>query len=170
MNAPIRTGIESFSRGIWRAHTRRAVRLRSGWLTAMVTEAQEQLHRGLVPLDPRVPCQQRPSVTTSPAPPLPMRTTPSVPPTLQHIEREDLTDIERVLELYSQAVQQRLIGSSEAERLTFVALAQHVLSCRPKNEGGLFRHLLKQKRYQCVTQVDEDAALQRLKQHWYGRG
>jgi hypothetical protein len=64
----------------------------------------------------------------------------------------------------------RLIGSSEAERLTFVALAQHVLSCRAKNEGGLFRHLLKQKRYQCVTQADEDAALRRLKQHWYGRG
>jgi hypothetical protein len=91
-----------------------------------------------------------------------------VPPTLQHLEREDLTDIQRVLVLYSQAVQQHLIGSSEAERLTFVALAQHVLSCRPKNEGGLFRHLLKQKRYRCVTQADEDAALQRLKQHLYG--
>jgi hypothetical protein len=93
-----------------------------------------------------------------------------VPPTLHHIGREDLTDIERVLVLYRQAVQQRLIGSSEAERLTFVALAQHVLSCRAQNEGGLFRHLLKQKRYHCVTQVDEDVALGRLKQHLYGRG
>ena len=101
--------------------------------------------------------------------PPPSRTTVS-PPTLQHIERADLADIPRVLLLYQQAVQQRLIGASEAERLTFVALAQHVLSCRPKNEGGLFRHLLKQKRYHCVTQADEEMALARLKQHLYGRG
>ena len=75
-----------------------------------------------------------------------------------------------MLVLYQQAVQQRWIGSSEAERLTFVALAQHVLSCYPKNAGGLFRHLLKQKRYHCVTQADEDAALQQLKQRLYGGG
>ena len=103
--------------------------------------------------------------------PLPAHTTTSLPPpTLQHIEREDLTNIRRLLILYHHAVQQRLIGTSEAERLTFVALAQHVVSCRPKNLGGLFRHLLKQKRYHCVTQADEDAALQRLKQYLYERG
>jgi len=170
MPATVPTGAEAFSRGSWRARTRRAVRLRPGWLTAMVAEAQDLLRRGLVPLDPREPCQRRPPMTALPAPSPSTCSSPASPPTLQHIERADLTDIERVLELYSQAVQQRLIGSSEAERLTFVALAQHVLSCRAKNEGGLFRHLLKQKRYQCVTQADEDAALRRLKQHWYGRG
>ena len=104
MNAPARTGAESFSRGVWPGPTRRAVRLRPGWLTAMVAKAQEQLHRGLVPMEPRAPCQRRKPVTTAPASPLPMRTTPSVPPTLQHIEREDLTDIQRVLVLYQQAV------------------------------------------------------------------
>jgi hypothetical protein len=135
-----------------------------------VTEAQEQLQRGLVPLEPRVPCQRRHPMVIPPAPPQSTCTPPAEPPTLQHIARVDLTDIERVLVLYSQAVQQRLIGSSEAERLTFVALAQHVLSCRATNEGGVFRHLLKQKRYHCVTQADEDAALQQLKQYWYGRG
>jgi len=144
--------------------------VRPGWLTAMVTEAQEQLQRGLVPLEPRVPCQRRHPLAAPPAPPQSTHTPPAEPPTLQHIAREDLTDIERVLVLYSQAVQQRLIGSSEAERLTFVALAQHVLSCRATNEGGVFRHLLKQKRYHCVTRADEDAALQRLKPYWYGRG
>ena len=109
------------------------------------------------------------AVTAPPAPPLPTPTTAALAPTLQHIEREDLTDIQPVLMLYNQAVYQFLIGSSEAARLTIVALAQHVLSCRPKNEGGLFRHLLKQKRYHYVTQADEDAALPRLKQHLYGR-
>jgi hypothetical protein len=168
MHGPVPTDAEAFSRGSWRARTRRAVRLRPGWLTAMVAEAQDQLRRGLVLLDPREPCQRRPPRMALPSPST--CPSPSSPPTLQHIERADLTDIERVLVLYRQAVQQRLIGSSEAERLTFVALAQHVLSCRAQNEGGLFRHLLKQKRYQCVTQADEDAALRRLKQHRYGRG
>ena len=138
MNAPVRTGAESFSRGVWPAPTRRAVRLRPGWLTAMVAKAQEQLHRGLVPMEPRAPCQRRHPTTAPPAPPQSTRTPLSLPPTLQQIARADLTDIQRVLELYSQAVQQRLIGSSEAERLTFVALAQHVLICRPQNEGGFF--------------------------------
>jgi hypothetical protein len=144
------------------------MRLRPGWFAAMVVEAQEHLHRGSIPVEPQMPCTRRHQVTALPAPP-PARPPPALPPTLQHIEREDLTDIQRVLVLYHHAVQQRLIGSSEAERLTFVALAQHVLSCRPRNEGSLFRHLLKQKRYHCVTQADEDVALQRLKLHLYGR-
>ena len=168
MTATVPAGSESFSYMGRRAHPPRAVSRRSGWLTAMVTEAQEQLHRGIQPVEPPMPYYRRQPVTVQPAPlltPMP----PPLPPTLQHIEREDLTDIQRVLMLYNQAVQQRLIGSSEAERLTFVALAQHVLSCRPKSAGGLFRHLLKQKRYHCVTQADEDVALRQLKQHLYGR-
>ena len=169
MNAPVRTGAASFFREDWPASARRSGRVRPGWLTAMVTEAQDQLHHGLVPQEPRVPCQRRHPMA-APPPPHSTRTPLSVPPTLHHIAREDLTDIERVLVLYSQAVHQRLIGASEAERLTFVALAQHVLSCRATNEGGVFRHLLKQKRYHCVTQADEEVALVRLKQHLYGRG
>ena len=170
MNTIVPAGAASFSRVVWQAPTPRAVGLGPGWLTAMVADAQEQLHRGIVPVEPGLPCRRRPPVTAPPPQQLPARTTASVPPTLHHIEREDLIDIQRLLILYHQAVQQRLLGSSEAERLTFVALAQHVLSCRPKNEGGLFRHLLKQKRYQCVTQADEDVALERLKQHLYRRG
>ena len=96
MNGTVPTGAESFSRGIWRARTRRAVSLRPGWLTAMVAEAQEQLHRGLVPMDPRAPCQRRHPMTALPAPSQSTCTSPSSPPTLQHMERADLTDIERV--------------------------------------------------------------------------
>ena len=168
MPATVPTRAEAFSREVWLAPTRRSGSVRPGWLTAMVTEAREQLHRGLVPLEPRVPGQRRHPRAAPPAPPHATCTPPAVPPTLHHIARADLTDIERVLVLYSQAVHQRLIGSSEAERLTFVALAQHVLSCRATNEGGVFRHLLKQKRYHCVTQADEEVALVQLKQHLYG--
>ncbi len=173
MKALVPANAESFSNMVWIASPCRPATLRPGWLTAMVTEAQEQLHHGVLPEDTPPPRRRRPPTTAPPAHTLPLsvQTTASLsPPTLQHIEREDLTNIERLLVLYHHAVQHRLIGSSEAERLTFVALAQHVLSCRPKSEGGLFRHLLKQKRYHCVTQADEEAALSRLKQHLYGRG
>ena len=151
--------------------TQRREARRSGWLTAMVAQAQEQLHRGNARLLPAPRCARRPRAPIPAAPPSsPHATEVAVrtAPRLHHIVREDLTEIERVLELYAQAVQQRLIGGSEAARLTFIGLAQHVVAARPTNPGGLFRHLLYRKRYQCVTQADEDVALQRLKQYLYG--
>jgi hypothetical protein len=63
-----------------------------------------------------------------------------------------------------------LIGSSEAERLTFVALAQHVLLYRPENAGGLFHRLLTRRLFHFVTQADEEAAQQHLKRYLYGGG
>jgi hypothetical protein len=79
----------------------------------------------------------------------------------------DLKDTERLLVLYAQSVQAKLIGPSEAERLTFVGLAQHVLAYRPENAGGLFYQLLTRRSFHFVTQEEEDAAQQRLKQHLY---
>jgi len=63
------------------------------------------------------------------------------PPVLCNIRLQDLTDTSRFLDLYAQASHAGLIGNSEAERLTFVGLAQHVLTYRPENAGGLFRQL-----------------------------
>lgn len=138
---------------------------RSGWLTAMVTHAQAQLHEGTAPVLPVPPVTRHRPVVVLGEPPQPPRMTA---PQFSHIVPEDLTDMGRLLELYSQAVQLRVIPGSEAARLTFVGVAQHVLAARPTNPGGLFRHLLYRKRYQCVTHADEAAALQRLKQYVYG--
>lgn len=150
--------------------TPRPMAMRPGWLTAMVVQAQEQCHCGLAPVFPLPPDERRQRMQTPTAlvvsPPAPQDEVRGTP-RLSHIEREDLTDIERVLELYAQAVQLHLISGSEAARLTFVGLAQHVIAARPTNPGGLFRHLLYRKRYQCVTQADEDRALQRLKSYLY---
>jgi len=88
-------------------------------------------------------------------------------PRLQHVTLPDLRDTERLLALYAQSVQAKLISPSEAERLTFVGLAQHVLAYRPENAGGLFRQLLTRRSFHFVTHEDEDAAQQRLKQHLY---
>lgn len=92
--------------------------------------------------------------------------TPASVPQLQHMTLPDLKDTERLLALYTQSVQAKLIGPSEAERLTFVGLAQHVLAYRPENAGGLFRQLLTRRRFHFVTQEDEDTAQKRLKQHF----
>ncbi len=152
--------------------TPRRVMMRPGWLTAMVADAQDQLHRGTAPVLPVPPSTRRPRVI-APAAPTPSPLAPCeevrAMPRLSHIGRDDLIEIERLLELYAQAVQLRLIDGSEAARLTFVGLAHHVLVARPTNPGGLFRHLLYQQHYQCVTQADEERALQRLKQYLYGR-
>jgi hypothetical protein len=60
-----------------------------------------------------------------------------------------------------------LLGSSEADRLAFVALAQHVLSYRPANAGGLFTQLLRKRHFNYATQDDEDSAQRRLTRHFY---
>jgi hypothetical protein len=97
------------------------------------------------------PAQKEPRSTPLDAqPPLP-------PPRLQHVTVPDLRDTERLLTLYAQSVQAKLIGLSEAERLTFVGLVQHVLAYRPANAGGLFRSLLTRRCFHFVTQEDEDA-------------
>jgi hypothetical protein len=60
-------------------------------------------------------------------------------------------------------VEAKWIGNAEADRLTFVALAQHVVLYRPQNPGGLFHRLLTKRLFHYVTQEDEDQALARLK-------
>jgi hypothetical protein len=89
------------------------------------------------------------------------------PPTLSHILPQDLQDTGRLLLLYEHVRQRGLIGPAEADRLTFVALAQHVLTYRPANAGGLFQRLLTRRHFHFITQADEEAALQRLKRHLY---
>jgi hypothetical protein len=95
----------------------------------------------------------------------------SLPPvTLRSIHLQDLKDTGRLLDLYTQAVHEGFIGSSEADRLTFVGLAHHVLRYRPDNAGGLFRRLLQQRHFHFVTQEDEDMARRCLKYYLYEGG
>jgi hypothetical protein len=141
-----------------------------GVLSALFAQIREELRNGTA-----APLEPVPAITVKPLPrpqaktalPVPVPEA-SAPPTLGNITFLDLGQTDRLLALYEQAVAQGVIGASEAERLTFVALAQHVLRYRPDNAGGLFRQLLRSRRYQVITQADEDAALQRLKGFLYG--
>jgi hypothetical protein len=86
---------------------------------------------------------------------------------LRHILPQDLKETGWLLDLYAQAVRAELIDDSEATRLAFTGLAQHVLSSRPKNAGGLFHQLLRRHCFHFITQAEEEAAQQLLKQRLY---
>src|SRR5712692_6292734 len=143
----------------------------AGVLRALFERAWKAMREGTALLDDSgsvvlrtvsAPCQQNP-------PPAPENDPVSLPaPTLQNIVRQDLHDPGRLIALYEQAVQAGLIGASEAERLTFVALACHVLRYRPQNAGGLFHCLITRKLYHMVTQADEDAARHSIRRYLYG--
>jgi hypothetical protein len=141
-------------------------------LTTLFTQAQEALRNGSALLEEPHPVVQRtvsaPLPQKVPAAPATASSEVVPPPTLTHILPQDLQETGRLLVLYAQARQRGLIGPAEADRLTFVALAQHVLTYRPANAGGLFQRLLTRRRWHFVTQADEEAALQRLKRHLYG--
>jgi hypothetical protein len=89
-------------------------------------------------------------------------------PTLSHIVPEDLHDTARLLSLFTQAQTQDLIGTSDSDRLTFVALAEHATVVGSTNPCGLFVALLHRQCWHFITDSDEDAAQTRLKHFLYG--
>jgi hypothetical protein len=98
------------------------------------------------------------SVGTKPAPVLPA-------PKLADIRVDDLKDTARLLDLLGQAIERKLVGSSEADRMKFVALAEHALGIGKENPPGLFAYLLRGGCWRYITLADEDRARGRLKAH-----
>ena len=142
-----------------------------GFLSALFTAEWERIRNGTASseiIGPIVMCSGSASHTRkrSVAPrPAPVFATPS----LTNVVLEDLRDTDRLFALYHQAMEAKLIGESEAEQLAFFALAQYVIVYGPVNPGGLFRQLLTRKRFQVITQEEEDTAVRRLKRHVYGK-
>lgn len=144
----------------------------TGVLSTLFLQARQCMRNGTSLPEPAPPVLK----LTAPAPRLPIPSpalapqgAPVSPPLLRHVLPIDLQKIDRLLELYTQAVQTYLIGPSEAERLAFVALAHHVLHFQPSNPGGLFVHLLRQRQFAVITQEEEETAQRRLRTHLYGR-
>jgi hypothetical protein len=88
-------------------------------------------------------------------------------PRLADILPEDLRDLSRLLNLYEQAIKRGLIGTGEADRLKFVAAAVHAQAVA-KDPCRLFAWLIHSKRWEVITQADEDEACARLKRHARG--
>jgi hypothetical protein len=99
------------------------------------------------------------------------QTKPSTPPppTLHHIVLEDLRETDRLLALFAQAQTQGLIGTSDHDRLTFFATAEHARVIGAHNPCGLLAALIRRQLWHYITDSDEDAASARLKQHLYGQ-
>jgi hypothetical protein len=92
----------------------------------------------------------------------------SMPPaTLREVTLADLLDVERLGVLHQQACARGWLRSGEAERLNVVAAAVHAQRvghdpCR------LFVALLRDRRWEVITQVDEDQARRLLREHTDG--
>jgi len=89
-------------------------------------------------------------------------------PTLNDVRVEDLRDTGRLLRLHEQAVAREVVGASEADRLRFVAAAEHARAVGTRNPPGLFVRLVRGRLWRFLTQADEDAAVGRLKRHLFG--
>ena len=83
-------------------------------------------------------------------------------PNLRNITPDDLNDTRRLLELHRQAIEQGHPVGGEAGRLDFLALADRARTCG-NNPARLFAWLLKQRRFEFITQANEDAAADRLR-------
>lgn len=85
-------------------------------------------------------------------------------PNLRAIHSEHLRDTGALLELYGQAVKKRLIEDGDRGRLDFIAFAERARS-RGHNPGALFSWLLRNRKFEFITQADEDAASRRTKEY-----
>jgi hypothetical protein len=95
------------------------------------------------------------------------RQSPENKATLRAVQPEDLRDLERILALHHQAAMRGWVTWSEADRLNVVAAAVHArrvgqAPCR------LFVALLRDRRWEVITQEDEDTAQRWLREQAYG--
>lgn len=84
-------------------------------------------------------------------------------PTLGNIVPEDLRETPRLLALHEEAVGQGLVTNSEADRLKFLAGAAHAQAVGAK-PCRLFAWMVRGRRWEYITQADEDAARSRLRE------
>lgn len=90
-------------------------------------------------------------------------------PDLRHLVIEDLKRTDRLLELFGQAAKRGLVDGGDVARLNFVGAAEHALVIGSRNPCGLFAWLLRNRRFEFVTQADEDSAQRRIKELLYGK-
>lgn len=78
-------------------------------------------------------------------------------PDLRNVVPEDLRDATRLLDLHRQAVEACFISSSEADKIAFISASAHAQAVGLK-PCRLFAWMVRGKRFEFITQADEDAA------------
>jgi len=103
-----------------------------------------------------------PQAPATPACARPPTRTP--PPTLREVTLADLSDVGRLLTLYQQARARGWLRGGEAEQLNVVAAAVHARRVG-QEPCRLFVALLRDRRWEVITQEDEDQACALLRAH-----
>jgi len=85
-------------------------------------------------------------------------------PRLEDVRPEDLGDAERLIELHRQAAARGLVGVSEADRLKFVAAAEHARAVGRRNPCGLFARIVARGWWHFATLGEEERAARRLRE------
>jgi hypothetical protein len=75
----------------------------------------------------------------------------------------DLASTASTLELYELLSNLGEVQRGERAMHQFVSLAEHCRRQRPRRLGNLFYVLMRDRRYDLITQAEEDAALRKLK-------
>ena len=84
------------------------------------------------------------------------------PPDIRNVVAEDLKDFERLCELRKQAIADGFMTESEADRVRFFAAVVHARNVG-KNPVKLFSWMIRSKRWEMITQADEEEAIAKLK-------
>ena len=90
------------------------------------------------------------------------------PVRLSNIQPEDFKDLSRSLELFRQAVKCGLSDESEHSRLRWVAAIERARTVPANNPAGLFLFIVKNKKWEYLSEGHWDAANERLKAHLFG--
>ena len=87
------------------------------------------------------------------------------------IERADLTDTGRLLDLFADAVRCGHVTDSERGRLRFVALAEHCLGCEAiQYPLAAFSAMVRASRWDRITEAAEQRSVERIRGHEHGPG
>jgi hypothetical protein len=78
-------------------------------------------------------------------------------PRLSDVQPQDLHDPARTVALFAQAERQGLVTRSEADKLNFLAAAEHAKRIATRNVGGLFATIVRKRFYKVISHEDEDA-------------
>ena len=110
------------------------------------------------------PSTHTPQAPRTPLPACTRMPTRLPPPTLRDVILADLSDVARLLALHQQAIARGWLTGGEAAQLNVVAAAVHArrvgdAPCR------LFVALLRDQRWEVITQEDEDQARRLLREH-----